>query len=141
MADFNVRRRAYVNRPATPDGQPCGYTWQGTTCTAVGAHFCEQRDARVAWFMAELTPLQQDAYVERLFDDDRRTDPPVVKEADVVALLEAHLRGDEAAINNLIDATNEGDLFEATVGFLVAAFGEEEVAGVLGEWHRRHRSH
>ena len=78
----------------------------------------------------------QDAYVERLFDDERRTDPPVVKEADVVALLEAHLRGDEAAINNLIDATNEGDLFEATVGFLVAAFGEEEVAGVLREWHR-----
>jgi hypothetical protein len=136
MADFDLRRRAYVNRAAEPDGQPCGYTWQGTTCMAVGAHFCAQRDARVAWFIAELTPLQQDAYVERLFEDERRTDSPVVKEADVVALLEAHLRGDEAAINNLIDATNECDLFEATVGFLVAAFGEEEVAGVLREWHR-----
>jgi len=57
----------------------------------------------------------------------------------VVALLEAHLRGDEAAINNLVDATNECDLFEATVGFLVAAFGEDQVAAVLSEWHRRNR--
>jgi len=57
----------------------------------------------------------------------------------VVALLEAHLRGDEAAINNLIDATNEHNLFAATVGFLVAAFGEDEVAAVLNEWRRRHR--
>jgi len=65
---------------------------------------------------------------------------PVVKEADVVSLLEAHLRGDEAAINKLIEATNECDLFEATVGFLVLAFGEEEVTAVLREWHRRHRS-
>ena len=32
-------------------------------------------------------------------------------------------RGDEAAINNLIDARNECDLFEETVGFLGAAFG------------------
>lgn len=137
--DFDARRRAYVNRSATRNGQPCGYTWQGTTCTVVGAHVCEQRDARVAWFLAELTPLQQDAYVERLFDDESWTVQPAVEEADVVALLEAHLRGDEAAINNLIDATNEGDLFEATVGFLVAAFGEEQVAAVLNEWRRRHR--
>ena len=139
MADFDVRRRAYVNRPARRDGQPCGYSWQGMTCMAVGPHFCEQRDARVVWFLAELTPSQQDAYVGRLFDDESGAAPPMVKEADVVALLEAHLRGDEAAINNLIDATNECDLFEATVGFLVAAFGEEEVAAVLREWHR-HRS-
>ena len=61
---------------------------------------------------------------------------PTAEEADMVALLEAHLRGDEAAINNLIDATNECDLFEATVGFLVAAFGEDEVAAVLNEWRR-----
>ena len=111
----------------------------GTTCTVVGAHLCEWRDARVAWFVAELTPLQQDAYVERLFDDESWTVPPIVEEADVVAMLEAHLRGDEAAINNLIDATNECDLFAATVGFLVAAFGEEQVAAVLNEWRRRHR--
>ena len=137
--DFDARRRAYVNRPATGNGQPCRYTWQATTCTYVGAHLCEQRDARVAWFLAELTPLQQDAYVERLFDDERRNVPPVVEGADVVALLEAHLRGDEAAINNLIDATIECDLFEATVGLLVAAFGEEQVAAVLNEWRRRQR--
>src|SRR5204863_3607784 len=105
-----------------------------------GAHVCEQRDARLAWFLAELTPLQQDAYVERLFDDESWTVQPAVEpaveEADVVALLEAHLRGDEAAINNLIDATNECDLFEATVGFQVAAFGEEQVAAVLHEVRR-----
>jgi len=66
------------------------------------------------------------------------TEAAVVEEADVVALLEARLRGDEAAIDNLIDATNEYDLSAATVGFLVAAFGEEQVAAVLNEW-RRHR--
>jgi hypothetical protein len=78
----------------------------------------------VVWFLAALTPVQQDAYIERLFNDESWTVPPVVEEADVVALLEAQLRGDEAAINNLIDATNEYDLFAAAVGFLVAAFGE-----------------
>jgi len=35
--DFDARRRAYVNRPAKRNGEPCGYTWQGTTCTVVGA--------------------------------------------------------------------------------------------------------
>jgi hypothetical protein len=140
MMDFDARPRAYVNRPATGNGQPCGFTWQETTCTVTGAHVCEQRDARVVWFLAELTPVQQDAYLERLFDDESWTVPPVVEEADVVALLEAHLRGDEAAINHLIDATNECDLFEATVGFLVAAFGEQQVAAVLSEWRRRRRS-
>ena len=92
------------------------------------AHLCEQRDARVPWFVAELTPLQQDAYVERLFDDDSWTVPPIVEEADVVALLEAHLGGDEVAINILIDTTNECDLFVATVGLLVAAPGKELAA-------------
>jgi hypothetical protein len=139
MTDFDARRRAYVNQAAT-NGQPCGYTWQGTTCTVVGAHFCEQRDARVVWFLTELTPVQQDAYVERLFDDESVTEAAVVEEADVVALLEAHLRGDEAAIDNLIDATNEYDLLAATVGFLVAAFGEEQLAAVLSEWHRQRRT-
>jgi hypothetical protein len=91
------------------------------------------------WFLTVLTPVQQDAYVDRLFDDENVSAAPVVEEADVVALLEAHLRGDEAAINNLIDATNEYDLFAATVGFLVAAFGEDHVAAVLNEWRRRHR--
>jgi hypothetical protein len=101
---------------------------QGTTCTVVGAHVCEQRDARVVWFLIALTPVQQDAYVERLFDDENVTAAAVVEEADVVALIEAHGRGDGAAINNLIDDTNEYDLFAATVGVLVAAFGEEQVA-------------
>jgi len=32
------------------------------------------------------------------------------------------------------------DRFDATVGFLVAAFGEEEVTAVMSEWHRGHRS-
>ena len=32
---------------------------------------------RPAWFLTELTPQQQDAYVERLFDDESRTVPPV----------------------------------------------------------------
>jgi len=45
----------------------------------------------------------------------------------------------DAAINNLIDATSECGLFEATVGFLVAAFGQEQVAAVLNEWRRRHQ--
>ena len=54
----------------------------------------------------------------------------------MVALLEAHLRGDEAAINNLIDTTNEYDLLEAAMGFLIAAFGEDRVAAVLAEWRR-----
>ena len=139
MVDFDAQRRAYVNRPARLNGQPCGFTWHGVTCMAIDAHFCEQREERVTWFLSELTPLQQDAYVERLFVDENWSVPPVVKEADVVALLEAHLRGDEAAINSLIDATNEGDLFEATVGFLVAAFGEKDVTAVLNEWHRRNR--
>jgi hypothetical protein len=40
--------------------------------------------------------VQQDAYVERLFDDESWIVPPVVEEAGVVALLEAHPRGDEA---------------------------------------------
>ena len=35
----------------------------------------------------------------------------------MVALLEAHLRGDEAAIDNLIDATNEYDLVRGNGGF------------------------
>jgi hypothetical protein len=59
-------------------------------------HACRRAPPRVAtpgwaWFVAELTPPQQDAYVERLFDDESWTVQPVVKEADVVALLEAHL--------------------------------------------------
>ena len=41
----------------------------------------------------------------------------------MVALLEAHLRGDGAAIDALIGVTDECDRLEATVGFLVAAFG------------------
>ena len=82
--DFDERRRAYVTRPATGNGQPCGYTWQGTACSVVGPHFCEQRDARVVWFLAELTPAQQDAYIERLFDDEsgkspRRRDPDLIQ--------------------------------------------------------------
>ena len=93
----------------------------------------------VVWFLAGLTPVQQDAYVERLFDDESVTAAAVVEEANVVALIEAHLRGDGAAINNLIDDTNEYDLFAATVGVLVAAFGEELVATVLSDWHRGHR--
>jgi hypothetical protein len=84
--DFDARRRAYVNRAAT-NGDPCGYTWQGTTCTIVGAHVCEQRDARVVWFLIALTPVQQDTYVERLFDDESVTAAAVVEEADVVALI------------------------------------------------------
>ena len=32
-----------------------------------------QRDAQVVWFLTELTPLQQDAYVQRLFDEESRT--------------------------------------------------------------------
>ena len=90
--DFDARRRAYVNRTAIGNGQPCGYTWQATTCTVVGAHVCEQRDARVAWFLAELIPLQQDAYIERLFDDESVTAAPLIGEADMVALLEATRR-------------------------------------------------
>jgi hypothetical protein len=33
----------------------------------------------------------------------------------VVTLLEAHPRGDEAAINNLVDATNECDRFRMAI--------------------------
>jgi hypothetical protein len=136
--------------PAACIRSECSSFWRARFCrspisssstfTVVGAHFCEHRDARVVWFLAELTPLQQDSYVERLFDDESWTVQPAVEEADLVALLEAHLRCDEAAINDLVDATNECDLFEATVGFLVAAFGEDQVAVVLNEWRRRYRS-
>ena len=49
----------------------------------------------------------------------------------MVALLEAHLHGDEAAINTLVNLTNKGNLFECTMGFLVAAFGQAQVAAVL----------
>jgi hypothetical protein len=45
-----------------------------------------------------------------------------------VALLEAHLRGDEAAVNELVDATNEGDLFRRPLVSWSRAFGEERVA-------------
>ena len=120
--DFDARRRAYVNRPAKRNGEPCGYTWQGMSCTVVGAHLCEQRDARVVCFLAGLTPAQQDAYIERLFDEESWTVPPVVEKADVVALLGAHLRGDEGAINNLIDATNESDPPGATVRGMASRF-------------------
>ncbi len=45
-----------------------------------------------------------------------------------MALLEAHLRGDEAAVNELVDATNEGDLFRRPLVSWSRAFGEERVA-------------
>ena len=74
-----------------------------------------------------------DTCIRAVFDDESVTAAPVVQEVTVVALLAAHLRGDEAAINHLVDATNECVLFEATVGFLIAAFGESQVAAVLSE--------
>ena len=59
-----------------------------------------------------------------------------VEQADVVALLEAHQRGDEPTINYLVDQVGVYPMFAATVGFLVEVIGRDRLDEVLTEWRR-----
>ena len=70
MTDFDARRRA--REPARQaKRRTVRIHLAGDDLMVVGAHVCDQRDARVMWScLTQLTPLQQDAYVERLFEND-----------------------------------------------------------------------
>ena len=61
------------------------------------------------------------------------------EQADAVALLTAHLAGDEQAIETLLDLLGPVPLFAVTVGFLVdQVIGPDRLADVLDDW-RAHR--
>lgn len=59
------------------------------------------------------------------------------EQADAVALLHAHLRGDEHAINALLEMVGPVPLFAVTVGFLVELIGPDRLAVALADWQSR----
>ena len=61
------------------------------------------------------------------------TDYQDVEAADIVAFLEAHLRGDEQAINTMIAVVNPYQLFAAVVGALVQALGVDRLATLVAQ--------
>ncbi len=63
------------------------------------------------------------------------------EEADAVALLLAHLRGDEQGVYAMINMVGCERLFAVTVGFLVdQVVGRDELAAWLARWQRRRLS-
>jgi hypothetical protein len=57
-----------------------------------------------------------------------------LERADIVAFLEAHLRGDEQAINYLIKQLGLYPLFAGVVGLLIELAGEDTVREYLAGW-------
>ena len=66
--DIDARRRAYVNRPATGNGPAVRLLLAGVRPARLSAGTPRVATPGWAWFVAELTPPQQDAYVKRLFE-------------------------------------------------------------------------
>lgn len=54
--------------------------------------------------------------------------------ADAVALLTAHLNGDENAVTTMLDLIGPMPLFAVTVGFLVELIGPEDLQHALDRW-------
>jgi hypothetical protein len=61
-----------------------------------------------------------------------------VEQLDAVALLEAHLAGDERAIEALVSMVGVFPLFACTVGFVVELVGRAELARLLAAWRASH---
>ena len=59
-----------------------------------------------------------------------------VEQADVIALLEAHVRGDEPAINAIFDTVDHYELLAAMVGCLIGELGEDRVRDVVVRWRQ-----
>ena len=59
-----------------------------------------------------------------------------VEHADVIAIFEAHLRGDEGAINVIFDSVDAYALCAAIAGFAVQAIGEARLREILAEWRQ-----